>query len=106
MKSTLITVSKEDIANGTPEDPQSCPIALAVKRATGAERASVHFGLADRYVCEFGTSLEDGNCGWSAVANIPKRVGRWIDAFDDTRYGAAAPAPTVFDITYEVTAVI
>jgi hypothetical protein len=36
-----ITVTDEDIRDGIPGDPWNCPVALAVKRATGEDKVSV-----------------------------------------------------------------
>jgi hypothetical protein len=36
-----ITVTQEDLACGTPGDPASCPVARAVRRATGEEDVRV-----------------------------------------------------------------
>jgi hypothetical protein len=67
-----IEVTREDIQHGEPLNPKCCPIAIAVKRLTAADRVSVSGGTvkiwkAGDYYCE----------------RPPERAVRSMDRFDE-----------------------
>jgi hypothetical protein len=66
-----IEVTREDIRYGEPLDPKCCPIALAVKRLTAADRVSVDGGAVKLW--------KDG--GYRCEP-LPARAVRFMDRFD------------------------
>lgn len=61
-----ITVTKEDIKKGKPEQGESCPIARAIRRQT---RKKVHVG----YIC-----LEINHCEYT----FPQEAQQFVKDFD------------------------
>jgi len=77
-----VTVTQEDIDNGKQNNTMACPVALALRRVKGFERAAV------------------ANRIWMPALPprtqypVPIRVTSFITAFD--YYGAAAVKPSTF----------
>jgi len=69
-----IDVTQDDIANGIRKDPCWCPIALAVRRATGAP-------------CKVDTDEITLSCG--AYIPTPESAAKFVMTYDD--FGAAIP---------------
>lgn len=67
MNTLRVEVTAEDIALGKPGDPFSCPVALAVRRASGV----VNVGVG-----RLTARVRD------TVYNLPHYVTDWIDAYD------------------------
>jgi len=89
---TRIVVSAADIAAGARESYESCPLALAIKRHTGATWARVDPSLGR---ITFGLDA-GGGTGWEARATLPPRMVTWVDAFDD----GAEVAPTYLQMVW------
>lgn len=101
-----VAVLQEDIDNGQPEDECCCPIARALKRATGQQ-----FWVGAHEV--FGTLLDENDqCGedvhggqfGSMVACLPPVAQYFIDNFDARSAGAVRdlPLPFAFDLEIDL----
>lgn len=69
-----ISVTQEDINEGTPQDCWSCPIARAVQRATGFDWVEVD-----------GMYVEAGGVPQKSC-ELPAEARRFVNKFDDGRY--------------------
>jgi hypothetical protein len=67
-----IEVTREDIRHGEPLNPKCCPIAIAVKRLTAADRVSVN-----------GEEVKVWKAGGYRCERLPARALRFIDRFDE-----------------------
>lgn len=67
-KKIKVTVTKEDIRRGIREDPESCPIARAVRRATGRRFVAVDEAIT------FDSTRE--------VYNLTPQADQFINDFD------------------------
>jgi hypothetical protein len=76
-----LMITAEDIACGVRESYESCPVALALKRQTGATWARVE---PERAHASYGLDM-GGGCGWIAEMRLPPRMVEWVDDFDDGR---------------------
>ena len=84
-----VTVTQEDIDNGKQNNTMACPVALALRRVKGFERAAVASRIwAPAQPC--GRSY----CYVYRHYPVPIRVTSFITAFD--HYGAAAVKPSTF----------
>lgn len=73
MKKVMVCVTKEDINNGICRRPNSCPIALAVKRATG---------IYDVWVSS-GYIRVGRDSKWTGLSKRDKaKIGRFVLSFD------------------------
>lgn len=83
--SAIIEVTDEDIENGAPHDPQSCPVALAIKRV---------FPKDDVYVASTFVDVWDREANINWTTPTPNKVRVFIDSFDND----VAVEPFVFPI--------
>lgn len=83
-----VNVTKEDIIKGVPKDGQSCPIALALLRATGADEVDV---------TRESITIDRG--GVRKRIKAPETATAFIDAFD---YGYALD-PISFTLEFKET---
>jgi hypothetical protein len=67
-----IEVTREDIRHGEPLDPRCCPIAIAVRRLTAADRVSVN-----------GATVKVWKAGDYRCERLPERALRFMDRFDE-----------------------
>jgi hypothetical protein len=81
-----VTVTAEDIQQGKPGSPCECPVALAIKRATGIAHVSVSPSTAR--VGDIG----DTNTKWY---RLPQPVREFIHNVD---YGEGPHAPFTFSL--------
>jgi hypothetical protein len=77
-----ITVTAEDIREGTPGDPTNCPVARAVKRATGEEWLSVFTRRV--HIWETDDTCFGGR-GTKKVFTNSESLARFIQRFDGLR---------------------
>lgn len=71
-----ICVTKMDIWLGTPGKPATCPVARAIKRATGKRYVYVY--PENAYIA----NKEDETEGAATTHQLPQAVGDFIDKFD------------------------
>lgn len=79
-----IDVTQEDIVKGAPEDCGRCPIALAIRRATGWERVNVDY-----------TTVQPDRDNLQDLIDLPAEAVEFISLFDK---GQCAVAPFSFEL--------
>lgn len=82
-----IHVTAEDIENGIPQDACHCPVALAVKRATGSDDVDINDDICIGFP---GQDVRD-------VFEAPDEVCDFVAAFDNYE----GVEPFSFDLDYE-----
>jgi hypothetical protein len=75
-KTILVSLTDADLANGVGSDMRWCPIALALKRATGASHVVV-----ERLLCFWELN------GRAYQADMPKQAGGFVGRFDAYKMG-------------------
>ncbi len=63
-RTVVVEVTQDDIDNGIPGSRCDCPVARAIKRATGANRVSVSPGAFATIFVEGQLASTDGNMLW------------------------------------------
>jgi hypothetical protein len=76
-KTVHVQVTQQDINQGRPYSPSSCPIALALKRATKAGYVSVGPARAD--ITVYRLFRKDA----SYLAPLPTTAAKFIETFDN-----------------------
>jgi hypothetical protein len=80
-KRIRVEVTPRNIKRGVRKDTQQCPIAIAIRRETGARMAQVQG--EDAYV-----QLRNGNDAWF---RLPLTAQRFIEKFDEGGPSAVRP---------------
>ena len=89
-KKVTVEVTERDIRRGITADPRSCPIALALKRATRKKNVAVFNEDAD-----LRNNDRDWLTEWSA--KMPRRATRFVDQFDK----GYTVKPIKFNLTFK-----
>jgi len=70
-----VKVTRQNIEEGYPQEPRSCPIALAL----------YDLGLDGVHVDNDAVEFHDPNTGQEVQLDAPKCISKFVDRFDDTR---------------------
>lgn len=89
-----ITVTQDDIDNGAQCNCTDCPIALAVRRATGG--CGVQVG--QRWVDIYDTTDRWPVSAAAGSYSLPQSAQIFVETFDDDEGGPAAVEPFAFEL--------